>query len=56
MRNEGKILKSSKSKISSLINLEDEKDLNIFIIPEIIRRVIKLVRKENKDEGKKDFL
>lgn len=55
VRNEGKILKSSKSKISSLINLEDEKDLNIFIIPEIIRRVIKLVRKENKDEGKKDF-
>jgi len=55
VRNEGKILKSSKSKISSLINFEDEKDLNIFIIPEIIRRVIKLVRKENKDEKKKDF-
>lgn len=55
VRNEGKILKNSKSEISSLIGMEDEKDLNIFIIPEIIRRVIKLVRKENKDEGKKDF-
>jgi len=55
IRNEGKIFKDSKIEISSLIGLENEKDLNIFLIPEIIRRVIKLVRKENKQESKKDF-
>ena len=30
-------------------------DLKIFIIPEIIRRVIKLIRKENRVKNKKDF-
>lgn len=55
IRNDGIILENSKNKISELIKLPLDKDLNIFLIPEIIRRVIKLVRKENKKDGKKDF-
>ncbi|WP_417324953.1 deaminase [Halarcobacter sp.] len=55
VRNKGKVFEESDKEISELLGLENEKDLNIFIIPEIIRRVIKLVRKENEDEKKKDF-
>lgn len=51
IRSIGKVSEKSKNVIADILGLE----LNVFLIPEIIRRVIKLVRNENKENKKKDF-
>ena len=55
IRTSGSVLDNSSHLVSKLKLDPKYNDLNIFIIPEIIRRVIKLVRKKNEIEKKKDF-
>lgn len=56
IRTTGSVAKDKNIDLSEELKLsENYANLKIFVIPEIIRRVIKLIRKENKDEGKKDF-
>jgi dCMP deaminase len=54
IRTNGSIYKEQKNILKNTLELKEEfKDLNIFVIAEIIRITIKLIRIENKD--KKDF-
>lgn len=56
IRTTGSVSKEKNIDLSEELKLsENYANLKIFVIPEIIRRVIKLIRKENKDEGRKDF-
>lgn len=52
----GSVSKEKNIDLSEKLNLsENYENLKIFVIPEIVRRVIKLIRKENIVNNKKDF-
>lgn len=54
IRNSGYVL-NNQSNLINILKLDNLNNMCIFIIPEIIRLVIKLIRKENKKRNKKDF-
>ncbi|MEW6550577.1 MAG: deaminase [Campylobacterota bacterium] len=54
IRTSGSVFSNSSNLVKKL-KLDGYEKLSIFIIPEIVRRVIKLIRKENENTERKDF-